>query len=140
MSRFDYQASRELEAQDPPFYALIMAAMRRADTDNKRLLDAAFPDTAAELQARYDAPGGLLPGERARVEHRIYAHGEHRVFAADAFADSLGTHVLIKLEGAPVGTAILTNAVVADDGKSALLTLDIDAELATREIEAVRLP
>ncbi len=63
MSRFDYLASRELEAQDAPFYALIMAAMRRADTDNIRLLRVAFPDTWTELEARYNAPGGYLPGE-----------------------------------------------------------------------------
>ncbi len=65
MSLYDYEVSRELEAHDLPFYALIMAAMRRADTDNLDLLRAAFPEVWAELSARYHAPGGMLPGDPA---------------------------------------------------------------------------
>lgn len=63
MSYFDYLKGQELVGQDVPFYALIQAAMRRADTDNLARLEAAFPEVLAELRARYDAPGGLLPGE-----------------------------------------------------------------------------
>jgi hypothetical protein len=63
VSRHEYEVSRELALADPPFYSLIMAAMRRADTRNADLLREAFPDTWAELQARYDAPGGILPGD-----------------------------------------------------------------------------
>lgn len=63
MSRYDYQVSREISAADPPFGALIMAAMRQAGTANLILLQAAWPETWAELQERYEAPGGLLPGE-----------------------------------------------------------------------------
>ena len=63
MSHYDYQASKQLAAQDPPFAALIMAAYRKADTGNGALLEQAFPDICRELRARYDAPGGLLPGE-----------------------------------------------------------------------------
>jgi len=61
MSRYDYERSRELSAE--PFYALIMAAMRTADSSNYELLREAFPDTLDELQERYNAPGGVLPGE-----------------------------------------------------------------------------
>lgn len=43
--------------------ALIQALMRRGDTSNKALLVDQFPDTYADLLARYDAPGGVLPGE-----------------------------------------------------------------------------
>jgi hypothetical protein len=63
MSLFDYHASRAISEHDPPFYALIMSAMRKADTTNAAKLRLAFPDTWRELQARYDAPGGLLTGE-----------------------------------------------------------------------------
>lgn len=63
MSAYDYLASFEISKTDPPFYALIMAAMRRADTENLAQLRAAFPDTYTELEARYNAPGGLLPDE-----------------------------------------------------------------------------
>lgn len=45
-------------------YALIQAAMRKADTPNLEALKAAFPETWAELQVRYNSPGGLLPSER----------------------------------------------------------------------------
>jgi hypothetical protein len=40
-----------------------MAAMRKADSENVAKLTEAFPDTYAELYARYNAPGGLLPSD-----------------------------------------------------------------------------
>jgi hypothetical protein len=64
MSHHDYEVSKLISSHDYPFYALIMAAMRQADTDNAESLRKAFPDVRAELQARYDAPGGILPEER----------------------------------------------------------------------------
>ena len=67
MSLYDYRESQEIDAKDFGFYALIMAAMRKADTDNTFLLRSAFPETFEELQARYNAPGGLLPGEKTNV-------------------------------------------------------------------------
>lgn len=63
MSLYDYSASVELAAADHPFYGLIMAAMRQADTVNLALLTTAFPETWRELEQRYNAPGGLLPSE-----------------------------------------------------------------------------
>lgn len=63
MSLFDYEVSKKLTLQDPPFYALIMAAMRRADSTNLESLRRAFPAVYAELQARYNAPGGLIGSE-----------------------------------------------------------------------------
>lgn len=63
MSQYDYHAARELLVTDVPFYALIMAAMRKADTINTERLRSAFPETWAELEARYNAPGACLPGE-----------------------------------------------------------------------------
>lgn len=68
MSLHEYQQSVGLERAD--FYALIMAAMRRADSINAAKLRRAFPDTWHELQARYNAPGGLLPGEAGYEETR----------------------------------------------------------------------
>jgi hypothetical protein len=46
------------------FYTLLMAAMREADTDNLNKLQRAFPEVLNELQARYNAPGGKLEGEK----------------------------------------------------------------------------
>lgn len=63
MSHYDYSMSMELSIQDPPFYALIMAAMRKADDDNLARLRSMFPQTFKELKARRDAPRGLLPEE-----------------------------------------------------------------------------
>ena len=63
MSYYDYRVSASLHLQDVPFYALIMAAARRADTTNLTKLRMAWPEVVAELEARYNAPGGLLPGE-----------------------------------------------------------------------------
>lgn len=53
MSLYDYETSKRINAEDYPFYALIMAAMRQADTDNSKKLKSAFPDTWEELMARY---------------------------------------------------------------------------------------
>jgi hypothetical protein len=63
MSRDDYVHSQDIAAQGYPFYALIMAAMRKADTDNLEKLRRAFPATHDELVQRYSAPAGYLPHE-----------------------------------------------------------------------------
>jgi len=68
VSLYDYHFSQRDDLLVGPFYGIIMAAMPRADTDNLDLLKAAFPETWAELQARYWAPGGLLPGEHPAGE------------------------------------------------------------------------
>lgn len=60
--RHAYEVSRGLSS-DVPFYSLIMAAMRRADSMNAIALRTAFPEVWDELQARYNAPGGILPQE-----------------------------------------------------------------------------
>lgn len=61
MSLHEYQRGRI--ASDEPFYALIQAAMRRADSWNLAKLRAEWPEVWDELSARYHAPGGLLPGD-----------------------------------------------------------------------------
>ena len=63
MSLFDYEVSIDLERHDLPFNALIMAAMRRADTDNMNMLKAMWPAVYDELHARYHAPGRALNAE-----------------------------------------------------------------------------
>jgi hypothetical protein len=68
VSHFDYMVSRTLATNDLPFYALIMTAMRQADTTNLDKLRAAWPDVYAELEARYHAPGGLLAGEQVLAQ------------------------------------------------------------------------
>ena len=64
MSHFEYEYGRKLEADDAPFYGLIQAAMRRADTTNLEMLKGCWPEVWEELQERYCAPGGLVKGER----------------------------------------------------------------------------
>jgi len=63
MTLYDYRKSQEIAVKDYPFYALIMAAMRKADTHNLIRLKSMFPGTWEELQARYNAPGGYLGEE-----------------------------------------------------------------------------
>jgi hypothetical protein len=63
MSLYDYKLSMRLGIEDPPFYALIMAAMRKADTDNLIRLKTAFPEIWIELDWRYHAPNGELVGD-----------------------------------------------------------------------------
>jgi len=52
-----------MDRQDEPFYGIIMAAMRKADTDNLVKLQTAWPDVWAELTERHRCPGGRLPME-----------------------------------------------------------------------------
>lgn len=69
LSHFDYESSKQILLKgDPPFHALIMAAMRKADTENSAALQRAFPTVWHELQQRYDAPGGLLPAELSGLD------------------------------------------------------------------------
>ena len=63
MSHYDYIKGREIASEDYPFYALIQAAMRQADTDNLQQLRLSWPTIYHELQARINAPEGWLPGE-----------------------------------------------------------------------------
>ena len=66
---FAYSASVELLKNDPPFYGLIMAAMRKADSTNAAILKAAFPEVWDDFQARYFAPGGILdPDSELRLK------------------------------------------------------------------------
>lgn len=74
MSLHEYQESQEIGARDYPFYALIMAAFRQADTDNLGKLRCAFPLTWLELVKRYDAPGGLLEEDRHQGMQKVFKH------------------------------------------------------------------
>ncbi|WP_142271006.1 hypothetical protein [Mycobacterium sp. AT1] len=65
MSHFDYRASQQIGANDPPFFALVMAGIRKADTQNAARLRMAFPEVHAKFHARYDAPGGVLAADPA---------------------------------------------------------------------------
>lgn len=63
MDLYNYKAGLELMKTDPPFYALIQCAMRKADTVNELKLRTMWPEVWDDLKARYNAPGGVLPGE-----------------------------------------------------------------------------
>jgi hypothetical protein len=63
LSLFEYRQSLEIHRANVGFYALIMAAMRQADTINSARLKFVFPEVHAEMQARYDAPDGILPSD-----------------------------------------------------------------------------
>ena len=52
-----YEMSRKIDTEDYPFYALIMAAMRQADTRNAAKLREAFPDTWAYIEHAYNCVG-----------------------------------------------------------------------------------
>lgn len=64
MSLYDYRVSQDIRSNGFPFYALIMAAMAQADTENAAKLQFLFPDVWEEVKERYNAPGGMLESER----------------------------------------------------------------------------
>lgn len=69
---FAYQQSLTLSAQsDWSFYALIMAAMRKADTLNLARLRASFPDVATDHDIRLKSPGGLRASDPDTVKRRV---------------------------------------------------------------------
>lgn len=68
MSLYEYEEGSEIAAKDPSFYALIQAAMRRADTYNLELLQRCWPNVWRELMERYNAPGGKLQSELEKDE------------------------------------------------------------------------
>lgn len=61
MSLHGYHYSVKLANLDAPFESLIMAAMRKADSDNIVRLRASFLEIWTELRARYDAAFGVIP-------------------------------------------------------------------------------
>lgn len=63
MSLYDYRVSCDISLEDHPFEALIMAALRQADTPNLAALTRAFPEVADEFARRYHAPAGIIPGD-----------------------------------------------------------------------------
>ena len=80
MSLHEYVSSREVvqmrHERGWPFYALIMAAMREADSDNLRRLRAAWPQVWDELHARYNAPGGYLTEAEQEIGEAMRRRGQ----------------------------------------------------------------
>ena len=68
MSLYSYWQSQNLSSSDPDFAALIMAAIRKADTENNARLQSAFPEIYQEFTERYHAPGGRLESEQIEGE------------------------------------------------------------------------
>lgn len=63
MSLYAFKVALQLEKDNTDFYGLIMAAMMRADDFNLIKLKREWLQVWAELEHRYNAPQGLMPGE-----------------------------------------------------------------------------
>lgn len=59
MSVIDYKESLKMAANDYSFTAIIMAAMRKADTQNISKLRIMYPEIWEELLTLYNTPGIL---------------------------------------------------------------------------------
>ena len=64
MSLHDYKMGLKISAHDYPFYVLIQAAMRQADSENITKLRYAFPEVYEELIERRNSPNGMTLHER----------------------------------------------------------------------------
>jgi|TARA_Y100000034_G_scaffold135144_1_gene205874 hypothetical protein len=87
-SKYDYDTSLRLilgdEAiPDPPFYSLILAAVRKADSDNLERLRQGFPEVVAEFQARWNNPGGALDREEWEREYEAAWPGPDSTWEKD---------------------------------------------------------
>jgi hypothetical protein len=60
MSLHEYRQTQNEVVRNTNFYALIMAAMRRADSYNEAKLRAAFPEVWEELQCSWRRASGRL--------------------------------------------------------------------------------
>lgn len=60
MPRQYTRSNAPVPADKQQIYAIIMAAIRRADSTNLARLRAMFPEVVAEVEARYNAPGAIL--------------------------------------------------------------------------------
>ena len=69
MSLYDYETGLKISVKDYPFYALIQACMRQADSYNIIKLRHAFPEVYEELSRRYNARGGILPSDEEEELH-----------------------------------------------------------------------
>jgi hypothetical protein len=75
MSYYDYKYSQRSEITNAPFYGLVMALMRQADTENTEKLKLAWPEVYAELESRYNSrDGGLLPEDGANLPTLLENH------------------------------------------------------------------
>lgn len=63
-----YHVSVKINGRSYPFYSLIMAAMRQADTPNAAKLAMVFPDIWEELNRRHNARLGVLPEDEVTPE------------------------------------------------------------------------
>jgi hypothetical protein len=66
----DYLESQKIAELDPSFMAIIMAAARKADTINLRMLQTCWPEIVEEFKKRYNAPGGALDDADRRFLNR----------------------------------------------------------------------
>lgn len=66
MGLHEYFFSQGIELSGSPFGAIIMAAMRKADTDNLTKLKLMWPEIWEELDKRYHVPGGILPKDKIK--------------------------------------------------------------------------
>lgn len=71
MSLYDYELSKKIAVRDEPFHALVMAAIRKADTGNLARLELAFPEVVDEFRRRYDAPLGVIPEDGVTPEEYL---------------------------------------------------------------------
>ena len=65
----EYEASKHLslaahQHDANAFYALLMATMREAGSNELDKLEGGFPEIIQELRKRYNAPGGVLPDDK----------------------------------------------------------------------------
>ena len=66
MSLYDYQQSQVIASVNYDFYALLMATMMQADSENTEKFKAMWPDVWKELYSRYNAPGGIIDDDELK--------------------------------------------------------------------------
>jgi hypothetical protein len=68
MSLHEYLYSKTLDKYDPPFYGLLFAMLRKADSENVRLISRDWPEKYEEFGARYHAGYGIIPEDEWPID------------------------------------------------------------------------
>lgn len=75
----EWHCALQLRRYDPGFNALLICLALKADPDNQRRLELAWPGLLAEVAKRHDAPGGAITADEEESVENLRKSGEMNV-------------------------------------------------------------
>lgn len=75
----DYHCALQLRKFDPGFTALLICLALKADPENRRRLEIAFPGLIKEVDLRHNAGGGAITPDEVKSVENLRESGEMNV-------------------------------------------------------------